>query len=92
MTIEQFKKVKSESELSSDILKALWNDIQGEWERAHEIVQKGEGSSDYDRIHAYLHRKEGDKFNAQWWYRRIGLPYPTVPLEKEWVDLFIKYS
>lgn len=92
MTIDDLKKVVSEENLSGDMLKALWNDYRGNWERAHDIAQKGEGHPDYDRIHAYLHRKEGDKFNAGWWYRRIGLTYPSESLDSEWESLVLKYG
>ena len=84
--------IKSASELNSDMLKALWYDLNGDWHKAHEICQIDEGNPDYDRIHAYLHRKEGDRFNARWWYDRLGLPYPKVSLEKEWEELVEKYG
>ncbi|MFT5883910.1 MAG: hypothetical protein ACI9IP_000360 [Arcticibacterium sp.] len=92
MTKEELKCIGSAKELSNDLLKALWQDYKGNWEAAHELAQKKEGHPDYDRIHAYLHRKEGDKFNAGWWYRNIGLPYPNVSLEEEWADLIEQYS
>ena len=34
-------------------------------------------------IHAYLHRKEGDKWNAGYWYRRANREYPKISLEEE---------
>jgi hypothetical protein len=35
-------------------------------------------------IHAYLHRKEPDIWNAKYWYRRCGKPYPgDMGYEKE---------
>ena len=40
-------------------LKALWYDAKGEWDTAHEIVQQIDDVT-AARIHAYLHRKEGD--------------------------------
>ncbi len=39
-------------------LSALWHDGHGDWKRAHEIVQ-AERSKAAERVHAYLHRKEG---------------------------------
>jgi hypothetical protein len=57
----------------SIFLEALWYDAKGQWEKAHEIAQTDEGNQKYDRIHAYLHRKEGDIFNSKYWYRRIQL-------------------
>lgn len=72
-------------------LAALWFDGKNNWKNAHEIAQQDEGNFDFDRIHAYLHRKEGDIFNAKYWYRRINLPFPTISLEQEWENLVIEY-
>lgn len=92
MNLNSITSYQSEKELPNDLLKALWNVKKGSWERAHEIAQSNEGNKDYDRIHAYLHRVEGDKFNAGWWYRNIGIPYPTISLDQEWEELVKKYS
>ena len=43
------------------------------WHRAHEIAQAHEGDWQYDRLHALLHRIEGDEWNAGYWYRRAGV-------------------
>jgi hypothetical protein len=64
-------------------LLALWHDAHGDWGRAHEVAQEMDGA-DGARIHAYLHRKEGDISNAGYWYRRAGLPAATGSLEAEW--------
>jgi hypothetical protein len=77
--------------LETDLHPTLWAlflDAQAHWEQAHQVVQNAEGQRDFDRIHAYLHFKEGDRFNAQWWYRNLGLDYPTHSVEKEWEILF----
>lgn len=68
----------------SEPLAALWHDAKNDWEKAHEIAQKQEGNLVYDKIHAYLHRKEGDIFNAKYWYHRINTPFPKISLEQEW--------
>lgn len=44
------------------------------WRRAHELAQSHEGVAAYDRLHALLHRIEGDAPNAAYWYRRAGEP------------------
>jgi hypothetical protein len=37
------------------------------------------------RIHAYLHRKEGDNWNSRYWYRQAGAMFPAgMSLEEEW--------
>ena len=67
-------------------LRALWHDGRGDWKRAHEIVQ-AENSKAAARVHAYLHRKEGDLSNADYWYSRAGARRPGGTLEREWEDL-----
>jgi hypothetical protein len=86
------KHALTENDLPNDQLKALWNVSNGNWERAHEIAQSKEGDRDYDRIHAYLHREEGDRFNAGWWYRQLGMEFPKISLQEEWEELVKKYS
>lgn len=73
------------------LLKALFHDAQNDWESAHDIASSREGTLLYDRLHAYLHRKEGDTWNANYWYRRAKTTMPNMSLNEEWeslVDLF----
>ena len=70
----------------SEVLLALWHDGRGDWEGAHTIAQDvhtQEGSW----VHAYLHRKEGDDFNAGYWYRKAGQPAFQGTLEEEWTHI-----
>jgi len=70
------------SELS-ETLTSLWWDKKGDWDRAHAIAQEiptAQGSA----VHAYLHRKEGVLWNADYWYSRAGRIRPDIPLEAEW--------
>ncbi|MFN3381359.1 MAG: hypothetical protein ACK41O_18005 [Runella zeae] len=90
MTFQEFKNSLSEEHPVADfsvLLKALWYDAKGDWEAAHNIAQSREGVRDYDRLHAYLHRKEGDQWNAGYWYRRARAEMPSYSLEKEWEEL-----
>ena len=48
----------------------------GDWQGAHEIVQRHEGEACADWLHAVIHRIEGDLGNARYWYRRCGRPQP----------------
>jgi hypothetical protein len=64
-------------------LQALWWDAKGDWDKAHECAQADDGGAG-DRVHAYLHRKEGDRDNASYWYKRVGQPFPEQSLEAEW--------
>ena len=70
----------------SQLAQALWYDAKGDWTRAHEIVQSVKGKTSA-RVHAYLHRKEGDADNANYWHDRAGTKMPKIPLEKEWQAL-----
>ena len=67
-------------------LAALWHERAGEWDRAHRIVQ-AESDASSARVHAYLHRREGDLSNARYWYARAGKREAAVPLDQEWEAL-----
>jgi hypothetical protein len=73
------------AELSSP-LAALWWDAKGEWSRAHGLMDELE-TPDGMAVHAYLHRKEGEPRNADYWYRRAGRTYRRSSLEEEWQAL-----
>jgi len=57
-------------------------------EKAHNIIQDIEDNNG-SWIHAYLHRKEGDIWNADYWYRRANKKRPDVSLEQEWGNIVI---
>ena len=65
-----------------DALKALWFDAKGDWETSHNIAQDMHTPMG-SWMHAYLHRKEGDRFNAGYWYRQAGRRYPEIALAEE---------
>lgn len=68
------------------LLTAMWWDAKGDWSRAHEIAQDIT-AIDGSRVHAYLHRKEGDSGNAGYWYHRAGHSPSRLPLEEEWSEI-----
>jgi len=89
MTFEEFKQstaAPSPSLTLSQHLKALWYDAKGDWEQSHTIIQDIQ-DADAAWIHAYLHRKEGDIGNADYWYRRAGRKRPASTLEIEWDEI-----
>jgi hypothetical protein len=88
MTFEDFKTSLRASVPGSVsvYLKSLWYDGKGDWEKSHHTIQDIEDKS-AAWIHAYLHRKEGDIWNADYWYKRAGKKKPAVSLEKEWEEL-----
>jgi hypothetical protein len=68
------------------LLHSLWHDAHGDWASAHALAQDVD-TADGARVHAYLHRKEDDTFNANYWYRRTGQPAFTGLLEDEWTAI-----
>ncbi|HEX9510762.1 MAG TPA: hypothetical protein VF939_09775 [Puia sp.] len=89
MSAEEFRSTLKEDKPPAGIsgcLQALWYDGKNDWERAHTIAQDIE-TKDGARVHAYLHRKEGDSGNANYWYVRAGKTMPGYSLEKEWEEM-----
>lgn len=84
MNIEEFK-LASPEKLPLE-LRALWYDGNDDWDKSHETIQDV-NSSNAAWIHAYLHRKEGDLGNAQYWYSRAGKTMPSTTLTQEWENL-----
>jgi hypothetical protein len=82
--LEFFESTKKENppDSLSFCLQSLWYDSKEDWERAHELCQK-DGGTDGSWVHAYLHRKEGDQSNAQYWYAKAGKTKPSGSLEEE---------
>lgn len=70
----------------SPALVALWHDARGDWDAAHKIAQDIEGKTGA-RVHAYLHRKEGDVGNASYWYRLAGKVDENGTLIDEWTTI-----
>lgn len=68
------------------LVQALWYDGKGDWDRAHQITQSVKDKTSA-RVHAYLHRKEGDLDNANYWYELSNMKMPKIPVEKEWEAL-----
>jgi hypothetical protein len=67
-------------------LQALWWVAKGDWDRAHALVQADEGRA-AARVHAYLHRVEGDIGNAHYWYGQAGEDAEKGPPQEEWERL-----
>jgi hypothetical protein len=89
MTIDEFQRSTSEDGPPANItpaLTALWWDARGDWEKAHSFAQDDEGR-DGAWVHAYLHRKEGDRGNSGYWYRRAGKSFCEKSLSEEWLSI-----
>lgn len=72
------------------LLKALWYDGKGNWDEAHHLVDHLNDLASA-RIHAYLHRKEGDIWNADYWYRKAGESRLSLALAVEWEELVLRF-
>jgi hypothetical protein len=74
-------------------LLGLWWDAKGDWDKAHACVDSCIDEAGI-RVHAYLHRKEGDSGNAAYWYGRVRRTAPDISLAAEraalWRDLFAR--
>ncbi len=74
-------------------MQALWYDAKGDWNKAHGLIDSLDDKGSC-LVHAYLHRKEGDLNNADYWYRRANAKRSAVSLQEEWktiaIDLLLK--
>ena len=89
MTVEQMRaslKAEEPPEGLTVPLAALWWDAKGDWKRAHGLVDELE-SVDGMAVHAYLHRKEGEAGNANYWYERAGRRFYRAALDEEWAAM-----
>jgi hypothetical protein len=67
-------------------LEALWWDAKGNWATAHSLVDELE-TVDGMAVHAYLHRKGGEEWNADYWYQHAGRGFHRATLDEEWAAL-----
>jgi hypothetical protein len=65
---------------SDDLIQAVDAALDGDWQHAHGIVQRDERDPVSCRIHAVLHKIEGDAWNSRYWYARTAHRYD------EWAD------
>jgi len=93
MDIQEFKSSIVKNQIPTELSvqsKSLWHDGKGNWKKAHDLIdQLSDKQSAH--IHAYLHRKEGDLWNADYWYTRAGQKRSNLTLEQEWEQLVTLY-
>ncbi len=96
MTYDEFILTIENDEFPSSLplyVQALWYDAKGDWNKAHTLIDSLDDKNSC-LVHAYLHRKEGDLNNADYWYRRANIKRPSVRLQEEWkliaMDLLLK--
>ncbi|GAA3970877.1 hypothetical protein [Mucilaginibacter dorajii] len=92
-TLKEFKEslnLNQPADGLSPQLKSLWYDGKGDWHQAHaQVDHLTDQSSAW--VHAYLHRKEGDIPNADYWYSAARQTRPSLSLEEEWEQLVIQF-
>jgi hypothetical protein len=89
MTAEDLRKSLQADEPPAELaapLAALWWDAKGDWARAHGLVDELE-TPEGMAVHAYLHKKEGQASNADYWYERAGRRFHRETLDEEWAAL-----
>jgi hypothetical protein len=89
-TFKESLKLSTPDKNLSPLLKSLWYDAKGDWDKAHAQVDHL-NDKDSAWVHAYLHRKEGDLWNADYWYNKAKKTRPIISLEEEWTYLVIQF-
>lgn len=93
MNLHDFEQSLTNGQPPADLplhLQALWYDKTGNWKAAHDLIdQLTDRPSTH--VHAYLHRKEGDIWNADYWYNTAGKRRPQISLDEEWQMLVREY-
>ena len=91
MTITKDKLLCAEPSSNASLLyQALWWIAKGEFtagselNRAHDICQSHEGNAPLDWVHALVHWIDGEEWNSNYWYRRIGKNRQGETFEQEW--------
>jgi hypothetical protein len=91
MQFEAFKQSLEHATVPEGIsiyLLAMWYDAKKDWDKAHHLVNDLDDATAC-WVHAYLHRKEGDIGNADYWYRRANKKRLDITLDEEW-EIIVK--
>jgi hypothetical protein len=64
---------------SAELAKAVKHLEAGDWQAAHEIVQRDEESPLACWAHGIVHLMEGDLPNARYWYGEAKRTFPPEP-------------
>ena len=67
----------------AQLKRALAHLQRGDWQAAHEIVQRDEDSPLACWAHGIVHLMEGDVPNARYWYGQAGRKLPSDPVVAE---------
>jgi hypothetical protein len=61
--------------LTAELIRAIDLALAGDWDAAHEIVQRDEDDPTSCWLHAVLHKIEGDASNSRYWYGQARRAY-----------------
>jgi hypothetical protein len=92
-TLAEFKASLNQQQPTDGLsaqLKSLWYDGKGDWHQAHAQVDLLDDRASA-WVHVYLHRKEGDIGNADYWYGRARQIRPNISLYEEWEQLVVQF-
>lgn len=92
MTYDEFILTIENDELPPSLpayIQALWYDAKEDWHTAHSLIDSLDDKNSC-WVHAYLHRKEGDINNADYWYRRAHKQRPSESLAEEWKNISLQ--
>lgn len=74
--------------MKTELLAAVDAALAGNWQAAHEIVQRYEEDPLACWIHALLHKIEGDAGNSRYWYSQTTHKYGDFPdVAQEWAAI-----
>ena len=82
-TFQQSIRATTPPQNISVYLLAMWYDANSDWDKAHAMVNNLDDATAC-WVHAYLHRKEGDTGNANYWYSKAAKKMPLGSLQEEW--------
>lgn len=89
MDLQSFKQSVDAAKIPPGLnvyLESLWHDAKGDWDQSHTLIQDLPDAT-AAWIHAYLHRKEGDIWNADYWYSKARRKRPAYSLQQEWESI-----
>ena len=89
MDLGEFRRTFDDDEPPKQLsrpLRALWHAAHDQWDHAHRLIQT-QDDADSCWIHAHLHRIEGDRSNAAYWYARAGRKLPNSDRHAEWEEI-----
>lgn len=67
---------------ASVVIQGLWWIKNNNWQKAHDLIDQAPGA-DAAWVHALLHRMEGDRANAAYWYARAGRERTDLTIGQE---------